>query len=605
MKKLPLPLLFAVSLLCVPVAFAAPLYERVITPYTGSGPGPTFISIPSEVLQKSSLESLRIMNGNVVVASKTSPASSGALPGAIRRIDICSIDAAGGGETVNLHDGSDATAVRPDPLKNPSICSLEIFFNGFVGVDRVSLMTKDHIKSLTVLGTVDSPNAANMGTNKNSNEIGFSRFGTDLLMMNFTYDIVPTLSEIIVSGAQPARILFIQEPDTSYTLVYGDGNPPPLPVIPSSLFASKDTSFSLLGKEQVIAGDDDGDSIANVRDNCRSVKNPDQKDTDHDGLGDACDNAQDIPNLLQNDKDLDGVGDATDNCRTMFNPDQRDSDINGVGDVCDDEDGDGVVNSKDNCAGIANADQKDADGDGAGDACQLDRDSDGAPDTVDNCRSLPNAKQEDADQDDIGDICDNCPSTKNQNQRDENGNGIGEACEASIIDVDSDGIVNADDNCSGFANPDQIDRDNDGVGDTCDNCPTIQNHDQRDSDKNKQGDACTDSDSDGLLPPLDNCPTVANVDQSDKNNNGIGDVCEDDDNDGVINATDNCRYKSNHNQQDLDADDVGDTCDETDNRLSEQHPWVLWIGTSFLVLVLIGISVRMVMKIRKEQGANV
>jgi hypothetical protein len=600
MKNLSLPL-FASSLLFVPVVFAAPLYERSITQYNGSASTPAFITISGEVLQKSPLASLRIMQGDAVVASKTSPEIAGELQGFIAQAVICSVEGSAVTDASALHDGSETTTVRPDPLKNPSSCFLTLRFAGPVSVDQVSLITGDAIKILTVSAANDSAQMIKIGEVKGARIIQFSRVYTDALRVEFAYDVVPTLREIAVSGSRPARMLFMQEPRMSYSLVYGDVTPPALPAAPPSLAATKDTPYSSVGSEKAIAGDNDEDGVSNVKDNCPMAANSDQKDSDHDGVGDACDNAQNIPNLLQNDKDLDGVGDATDNCPSMFNPDQRDSDINGVGDVCDDEDGDGVVNSKDNCAGIANADQKDADGDGAGDACQLDRDSDGAPDTVDNCRSLPNAKQEDADQDDIGDVCDNCPTTKNQNQRDENGNGIGDACEASIIDADSDGVVNAKDNCSGLANPDQTDRDNDGVGDACDNCPTIQNQDQRDSDKNKQGDACTDSDSDGLLPPLDNCPTVANVDQMDKNNNGIGDVCEDDDNDGVINATDNCRYKSNHNQQDLDADGVGDTCDETDNRLSEQHPWVLWIGTSFLVLVLIGISVRMVRKIREEQ----
>jgi cysteine-rich repeat protein len=36
-------------------------------------------------------------------------------------------------------------------------------------------------------------------------------------------------------------------------------------------------------------GDDDGDGVVNVADNCRDVENPDQADGDGDGAGDACD----------------------------------------------------------------------------------------------------------------------------------------------------------------------------------------------------------------------------------------------------------------------------------------------------------------------------
>ena len=46
-------------------------------------------------------------------------------------------------------------------------------------------------------------------------------------------------------------------------------------------------------------GDDDGDGVPDVNDNCPNVDNPDQADRDHDGIGDACDP----------DKDGDGFAD--------------------------------------------------------------------------------------------------------------------------------------------------------------------------------------------------------------------------------------------------------------------------------------------------------
>jgi len=42
-------------------------------------------------------------------------------------------------------------------------------------------------------------------------------------------------------------------------------------------------------------------------------------------------------------------------------------------------------------------------------------------------------------------------------------------------DVDSDGLLNASDNCPGVSNPEQEDGDDDGVGDACDECPAYWN----------------------------------------------------------------------------------------------------------------------------------
>jgi len=60
--------------------------------------------------------------------------------------------------------------------------------------------------------------------------------------------------------------------------------------------------------------DSDGDGIADNRDNCRFVYNPDQADRDGDGVGDACDNCPLVKNGVnednQADTDKDGVGNA-------------------------------------------------------------------------------------------------------------------------------------------------------------------------------------------------------------------------------------------------------------------------------------------------------
>ncbi len=588
-------------LLCIPFVGAASLMSRPIVLPHLSSPQPVFVAIPEEVTTVSPLASLRVMEGNRVVPQKSAPAKDGPLRGVIAFIVPGSVEG-NTWETV-LHDGDLATSLRPNPLQSPSSVSFTITFITPVRVDSIAFDSDERFKSIDVAAAGEGINVpfVSLRTVKDSSSITFSSVTTDTLLVTITYDTVPTIREVTVNGVQPARILFAAEPKGTYVLAYGDKNPPTVPDS-ASLSAVAATPFATLGAAQTSQTDVDNDGRIDVRDNCPQISNPDQKDTDHDGIGDACDNAPTVPNGLQNDQDRDGVGDASDNCSGIFNPDQRDDDLNGIGNVCDDMDGDGVINSRDNCPGIANADQKDTNGDGIGDACQLDRDSDGVPDTVDNCRAAPNPRQEDRDKDSIGDACDSCPAVRNPSQEDTNNNGIGDACEGPLIDTDKDGARNDTDNCPAIANADQADQDRDGRGDRCDNCPTMQNADQRDSDGNGQGDACTDMDGDGLLPPLDNCPVVANADQTDKNNNGIGDACDDDDGDGVINATDNCRYVANADQSNSDADALGDACDQNDNRFSEQHPWVLWLGMTFVVGVLLALAVRMIAQVQRERG---
>ncbi len=99
------------------------------------------------------------------------------------------------------------------------------------------------------------------------------------------------------------------------------------------------------------------------------------------------------------------------------------------------------------------------------------------------------------------------------------------ACELTFsADRDGDGTINAEDNCPDTAN-DGADTDGDGVGDACDVCPLVAD-DQADGDDNGVGDVCQDSDSDGTLDATDNCPAITNADQSDWDADGVGDLCD-------------------------------------------------------------------------------
>ena len=108
-----------------------------------------------------------------------------------------------------------------------------------------------------------------------------------------------------------------------------------------------------------IDGDDDGDGIVDLRDNCLFIPNPGQRDTDGDGVGDACDLEPTSAGSDDPDLDDDGIADATDLCPSVYDPDQADHDQDRFGDACD------------NCPQSWNPMQTDFDHNDRGDPCDV------------------------------------------------------------------------------------------------------------------------------------------------------------------------------------------------------------------------------------------
>lgn len=87
-------------------------------------------------------------------------------------------------------------------------------------------------------------------------------------------------------------------------------------------------------------------------------------------------------------------------------------------------------------------------------------------------------------------------------------------------DSDSDGHLDAADNCPIKANADQKDGDGDGAGDVCDNCPYQANPDQLDSNGDGKGDVCQD-----LADPVCGNGTIEPPETCDDSNTTAGDGC--------------------------------------------------------------------------------
>lgn len=292
------------------------------------------------------------------------------------------------------------------------------------------------------------------------------------------------------------------------------------------------------------------------------------------------------------DSDGDMIIDMRDNCASVSNKDQKDRNYDGIGDACSDDDNDRIFGFSDNCPTVSNSDQKDLNANNIWDACEFDTDSDGISDGADNCIHSPNPDQKDSDAVSIGDVCDNC-KLYNPDQTDLNKNSNWDICEDAIVyeeknDKDKDGKLDFSDNCPTIPNPDQNDSDIDTIGDACDNCISIKNPDQKDENKNGKGEMCEDADTDGIDGWRDNCPTISNLDQKDSNNDGVWDICSDSDNDGIYDGQDNCPAAYNLDQKDIDNDQVGNACDQKDDRILESNKTIFIVIFTLISLVFIG-----------------
>lgn len=111
-----------------------------------------------------------------------------------------------------------------------------------------------------------------------------------------------------------------------------------------SFQANADSSVTIANIK--IRSDSDGDTLADVSDNCPGVPNQDQLDGDSNGLGDACTPSQD-------DRDGDSIIDSIDNCPDTSNFNQYNLDEDIQGDDCDpDIDGDLLTNELEDALGL-------------------------------------------------------------------------------------------------------------------------------------------------------------------------------------------------------------------------------------------------------------
>lgn len=169
-------------------------------------------------------------------------------------------------------------------------------------------------------------------------------FTSGVLGFSYLHDLSLFASsklEIVVDGVVTETLSgtsFDEWGDASITLLEGEHHIEFRVVEEYPLGLQYDSHFVI--DDFYFSADSDGDSVADIRDNCPDVSNRWQHDSDQDGIGNDCDN-----DPYGQDEDGDGYGDGLDNCPAVFNPDQENLDSDNEGDACDsDLDGDGLSN---------------------------------------------------------------------------------------------------------------------------------------------------------------------------------------------------------------------------------------------------------------------
>jgi hypothetical protein len=136
-----------------------------------------------------------------------------------------------------------------------------------------------------------------------------------------------------IAGANVRAIRFLAQPNNDYRIYFDpDRSKKILVQKAGNLYSIKEKEIlknpevlSQTNSNYIIA-DTDKDGVPNIKDNCTSVANSDQKDLDYNNRGDACD-----------DFDQDGLINSEDNCPDQPNRDQMDEDGDNIGNICDKE----------------------------------------------------------------------------------------------------------------------------------------------------------------------------------------------------------------------------------------------------------------------------
>ncbi len=202
----------------------------------------------------------------------------------------------------------------------------------FLFEKNVSLPTHIEVRALNEMGAEEIVLAE---TNMRDTNVSFIPTTATRWIITLTYAQPLSISEVLLVQDEVEQsvyrgVRFLAQPGKTYAVYINPDEAVTTLPLQSNLSIDEGVlqvaTPNIFQNAGYIPADGDEDGIPNMRDNCVSFANTDQKDINGNGRGDVCE-----------DFDRDGVGNTTDNCTDLPNRDQRDTDGDGVGDVCDGE----------------------------------------------------------------------------------------------------------------------------------------------------------------------------------------------------------------------------------------------------------------------------
>jgi len=237
-----------------------------------------------------------------------------------------------------ISDYNESTSVElPIIDDKPGAVEITIKSDKEISTDSIFLLLDNYValpNTISILAGSEGDLKTVLATKKvDSQSIYFPKTTASKFVIKLTYSQPLRITELRLGGfayeGKSYQLRFLAQPNNQYRIYFNPDRKVYIPTGEMGNLADNNGVLNLgngtsISNPAFIISDSDADGIPDVRDNCVSVKNPNQEDINSNGRGDVCD-----------DFDKDGVINNLDNCPDLPNYNQQDTDADKIGDVCD------------------------------------------------------------------------------------------------------------------------------------------------------------------------------------------------------------------------------------------------------------------------------